>query len=437
MVRRSVVLVALVACSSHGETPIPPDIREPEPPKPGPARLHVSVDGQPVVGATVLFEDFQHGVQTVQTDLSGFAIADIFSGAFVTAIDPFGPPSDGITEIRTFAGVAPFDSLELTGGTPPAATPIAITLTAPIEGTAATYTVTTSCGTGTLARAGGTGTPTGQLSLRGCNGRFDVLVETFDAGSVPRRSLYASNLTVGDGDTITIPGPYELIPQVEFQAIAKPGIAAMATKATRRSPNGMEISRIFDIPIDLGSGNGTFTIDLPNMIDGIQLTEARSTPAPSTIQQDGLLDVTSPSALVFLDLFSDPLPKIISAPTFSPPRAIVWGESAFKPFVFESAPPPQETADFAILDLEVTRAAKQWRWRVSSPHDGPIINLPTLTGDFAVLAIVPGDTVSIEGLSIYGVPGTYDSIRGRTLDTKNPAAFLESTFGRVAFEELR
>jgi hypothetical protein len=433
MLRRSlVVLVSLTACGEHGSTPPPPDIVEPPPPVRGPVALTILHDGEPAVGVPVVFHDALGLVASVLTDASGLARVEMQGGGFVTAVNPFGTPADGIDDLRTYAAVQVGDLLVLESDS--RASTITVPVTAPVDPGAARYQLHTTCGSGSLAVQNGVAR--GNLVLTNCNNVADVLLETFDANDAPLRSIFRPGLAVVDGDPLVLPNGYEPIPNIEVTFSGFDG-KTIAARTALASPLGQLRETSFDVTI--GSGVGTKQLALPNILDGRIVTESRPNTDELALGTHRLLDWGPANFNQFINLFDVRLLDITSSPEFFPPRSVFWGESAFVATQLESAPPPDDrSADFTIVTLAITRETKTWRWTLATRHDGPSATLPLLPIELGDLNVAPGDTVEITQLMMAKVPGGYDAVRARIHNSQRLEDFIvDPSFGRIIAQDLR
>jgi len=433
------LLLGFAACGGeHGSMPAPPDIADPPPPFTGPVSLQITHNGAPAVGVAVVFQDAGVvGATTQPTDGSGTARVTMGRDGFVTVVNPFGPPATGAPDdVRTFAGVQPFDQLKLVEDT--RASPITVTVTAPIEPTAVEYRLHTSCGSGVLVKPSGPGLPTGQLTLTSCGGAADVLLETIDSSGNPSRSIYRPNLPVIDGGTVALPSGYQAIPgaRFDYSGIAD-GYGTVHVRGVLASSRGPVFETSGDVVIS--SGVGSTILPIPTISDPTLMTES-TLALTDSIATHGVLD-WGPNTGQFIDLWDDLLPELLSAPRFDLPRSVSWSEASFATFQFESGPIEDETRpDFVLIELAVERTGaspRTYTWRIAAPYFGPFVSLPLLPLDANDFNIAPGDSVDVAGLTTVNVPGGYGAVRARVLDSKRPEDLIEGSSGRIVYETLR
>ncbi len=436
----------LAACNEHGSQPPPPDVFVPPPPPTGFVSLRIALDdATPMPGVSVIFED-ANGTQSevATTDGSGLARVRMQDGGVVTAINPFGPES-GVDDLRTFVEVRIGDELTLVGPT----APITVEVSAPLDPGAKTYQLHSTCGSGTLVSPGGTGVPSGAISLRGCRGITDMLVETFDSAGAPHSSLYQAGQVVTDGRTLQLTGAYAPVASSRVTFSGVPDRFDHAdTRSMVLSIHGTVFEGpAFSTPIQLGNGQHAF--ELPTAGTPATLTRATFDAAGTTIPVHGVLQWGPPATDSFIDLFDDLLPEYLSAPELVSPRDIVWTEPFFAapfaatPFeVFDSAPPPRPAADFILATLQIVRSSgttRTWRWRIVTPYRGAAVKYPELPRgpgfDFNMDA---SDTITVTELTTMTIPGGYRAARATVLNTRRPEELIsDPTGGRIIFQQLR
>jgi hypothetical protein len=446
---RSLGLVWLsfaAACSAeHGsqpDAPVPPDLR---PPITGPVSLRIAIDDTPMVGVTVLFQDFgSQNLATLQTDATGSATLTMRAGGFVTAVNPFGPPAAGAPDdVRTFAAVQPGDELRLHGHG--AAQAITLTITGPRDPGAASYELHTSCGAGALV-APGTGLPTGQLTLRGCGGTADLLLESFDATGAPLRSVFQAGVAVADAGSVTLTGAYEPVPSVAFSYSSVPASCDhVDVRAVIDGARGPLVERSTTVPISTGSGTGARSLALPAFAGALLTAHSTLERSATSLAVHHIIDRSDAGTGAFIDLFRNLLPELVDGPVFELPGNVTWTESVIEAnveaFQFESGVQPLNLPDFVVLGLHVVRGTERtWDWRIVVPYAGPFIALPKLSVVPDGFSYSPqgGDTVTLPALTTAKVAGGYDAVRASVLDDDPPEHLLGPTFGsRITLEQLR
>ncbi|HEU0033895.1 MAG TPA: hypothetical protein VFQ53_24875 [Kofleriaceae bacterium] len=439
-----IVVVLVAACSEHGMSPPMPDVAPPPPPPSGPVSLRIASDGVPHPGVTVVFQAADsHVVGTAVTDASGVASMTMEAGGFVTAIDPFGPPAaGGANDLRTFAGVRPFDELRL--GRDDARTGLQVRVTAPVAQNAASYTLHTTCGTGTLV-ATGTGKPTALVTLQGCTSAVDMIVVANDATGKPLRALIARGLAVFDGDTLQLTGTYEPIASVGIEYSAVPdAYTSIETHATITTQAPI-LSADATAAVQFGIANTMLA--LPGFFDTALRIDAHPVPAAPKLGVHGVLTWSSFSTNNFVQLWDLLLPDYAQRPTFSLPRSIFWSETQNGARIlddapnFESSVPPNiGIPDVVIAKLHVARPDRTFDWTIATPYVGPVVTYPQLSptpGELAVFDPAPGDAVDVVRLSTVDVPFGYDSVRANILNVVDYAELItDPTFGRISYEDL-
>jgi hypothetical protein len=424
------VISTIIACSGGQSPPFP----EPELPdccteQVGPVTLRIH--GAHMDGVRVIFQDtFSSVLEDTHTDPAGLAVGPMKPNGFVTVIDPFGPRDDGRTDLRTFAGVGPFEELVLEG---PQGVITNVTVTAAIEPGATSYELTTSCGAGSLAVEGGIAT--GQLALVDCGASVELLLITRDASDTARRSIFHTASAI-DGATIALPNAYEPIPAVTLQYSGVEQHERIVARTTlARSRPVLEQTR----EIAIASGVGSATLPLPSIGGGTLLIESLPAPAEAGLTAHGMLDWAPTGATTyFLDMWRDLLPAVTSRPRFQVPNTIVWTEDhafAQATQLESSVPPPMRGPDLVVVDLAIARADRSWTWTVAAPHQKGLLALPVLPPD---TGLAPGDTVEVTDLFLAAVPFGYDAVRARVLSSRRPRDLIVDPFaGRIVYQQLR
>jgi hypothetical protein len=429
----SIVLVlALVACGGDdqnghlADAPLPIDAAGDASAQGGPVTLTVTSNGRPVPGVHVYFLNADSSmVKTADTDAAGTASAIMVAGGSVTAIDPFPTPviaaavAVGDNELNSFLGVKPGDHLVLTHTDTQT---VAFTLRASAVTGASDYQVFTTCGSGAITPGGGGGSgspdPGGVVSLDNCHGAADIAIVARDVStSTPLSALYHPDATLPDEGTLDLTADtYQALTDVTFTYMN--ASAPVTVQHSPVLPHGLLG------PFSLDAFEGSGTIHEPTLAGA---TEGIVDTSLSLIGEHEIVDWGPLSASYMLDLASVLLPDILDQPSYDiATRRVSWTEAA---------PGTGALPDLSFDVLEVTRpepSSRRWEWVIVAPYTRGEIVLPRLPTDIADWTPAAGDTVHAEEVTNAKVPGGYDAVRARALDSVSLSDLLPGT-GRAIF----
>lgn len=185
---RSLLFLLLAACGDdavHHLADAPPgtDVSPPDGARQT-ASVSISQGGVARAGIHVIVTDVGGGYGgTFDTDATGLAVAQIYPGGAVTAVDPFVEDGGG-TNLYTVADVQPGDLIELAEPSRDAGTTMAVTL--PTFAGAQTYWVYTACGNGTPS----------QIDLTACASTTPLLAVANDSNGFPIATLFENHAPV-------------------------------------------------------------------------------------------------------------------------------------------------------------------------------------------------------------------------------------------------
>jgi hypothetical protein len=158
--------------------------------------------GVPIEGAPVLFHDAGGAlIARAESDAEGRASAEVQGGGMVTVIDR------DERVLTTVLGAQPGDQLVVGARVGPATAAGNATVNVPAGGTA--YSVRGPCVTGS-----GSTTAIAAYVLDSCPGAAPVLA--LRNPSAPDAFLYAPDVTIGDGDTVDLPGSWQTIGSIDL-----------------------------------------------------------------------------------------------------------------------------------------------------------------------------------------------------------------------------
>lgn len=375
--------------------------------------------GLAVVGHEVVFVTQDGRVMSANTDGAGTASAEVFGGVTVAVVDPFGPPADGRFDVRSIAGIVPPAELFLLA---PFDDTISVTIDAPPDAGATSFEVRTSCGDGTIAQRIGT------IELHGCHGIADVIVVATDA-SGPRGAVN-QRFPVDDGATLALLGPYHPLGPVQVNVIG--GLTATMNGSAGILGAGALFSR--PLAIDVQAGQGSATAQLPNVAGTRAVAELAIDPLADELSQYHLFGWDDRSfANLTLDLTAGLGARILERPLVTP-RAITWLDQFLVPVMMEASPPPRNTPDLVVFELEVERGPMRWTWQLIAPYQFAEVEIPPLPQ----FAIQPGDTTTIRSMLLADPPGSYFDVRGQLLTGHGARDLMANTLnGQVITQQLR
>jgi hypothetical protein len=440
LVARLTSLFILVAACGGGSTPPggddddPPDCGTlrctPPPPPGGPVQIFVRNNGLPAPGVAVSIVDFLGATTVTETDAQGLVEQHIELGATITVVNPFGPLPGGIDDVRTIVDAQPFDAFDVSNGNSGTVT---MTVTGSASPGATSYELHTSCGTFPLTA------PSGEVTIPRCQTIADAMLVAL-VGGVPNAAV-TREFSLVEGGTIAFGSSYAAVPEQRVEYTGVGPFDEIAGTASLVSPRGELYERLF--VADINANIGTGRVLLPRNPTMMTFVDSHLVPRNGDLTRHGALDWNPPSTgdRMFVDLFNQLLPTVITAPRFAATNLIVWDE-AFRAeaVTLESsipdAPGPTAQGPLINFELSVTRGEQRWNWSVISRYGGPSFNVPIIPGEHA---LVSGDTVEIERMFVAVTSGGYDLVRPTLLRRPQPADLVTTQLqtGRVTYQELR
>ena len=400
------------------DAPLPPDA-----PASGTVSIEILEGITPRVGVRVLFQNADSSVVAdTTTGTDGKASATMEAGGYVTAIDPFVGLPQGVqtTELRTIAGVKPGDQLRLYERAEEGA-PLSVDVTVPLDGNAASYTVSTNC---LLDYPVVGGEPT-QVQLAGCGATAAFLVETYDSQGAPQSSFFKQSVPLAAGGAIDLSGEtYAAVPDATFSYTnVAANVTSLSVYGIRETPLGS--IHEFTAGADVSAGAATVIRKVPAIpnataatltaFSGPMYTQhmvAEWGPASATYA----LDATG----LFLREFTAPATLDAAA------HAVTWMQAA------DGAQP-----DFVVVNTYLDRDSggtlQSWEWQIAAPAASSVV-LPVLP-DSSPLNPQPGDT-GFFYVTAAKVPGGYDGIRASVLAIENFQDIATGATGQASFAVL-
>lgn len=433
----ALTLLALVACGDDGvhhladAPPGPIDAPVADAPTSGPVTLTITQGGVPRADVDVYFQNANSSlVAKVLTGADGKASAVMEPGGFVTAINPFNVLT-GIAlnaDLRTFAGVKPGDELQLTQERG-LGTSIAVTFTAPIDGAALYYYLSSSCSSQTSLFTQNTNV-SGEVFMYDCGGTADVLVYTEDANGQPLGYVYKPGVAVTDGGTVDFTDAYVAIPDSTFTYTNAPAaLTGFELEHQQATTRGLAFSDyIFG---NLTTGTGSITVKVPPITGATAIN--RSTFYPWSNNGSQHLVTWGPrAATTTIDVGAGLLPEYLTVPAYAAgTRSFAWTAG--------SAP---NTPDLVIGELSASRTdanavTTYWDWKIAAPYSATSVVLPELPTDVAQFNILATDTAEIYQLRTAKLPGGYDAVRETALDSSWPPDVVVGATGQLVYEDLQ
>ncbi len=428
--------VLMAGCGDDGvhhlpDAPPPPDARADAGPL-QPVTLTITDGGVGQAGIRVYFQNPDMGlVLAPLTDAAGQATATVMPGAFVTVINAFPPavPTGIATdELRTFAGVKPGDQLVLSRGGG-SSTPVAVDVTVPIDPTATSYILYTSCGSFDVSGGGGSGSgsggPGGPVLMFGCGATADVAIETRDASGHPLNSLFHPDALVSEGGTIDLSGDTY-------------APAATATYSYTSIPNGFTTLNVLDL---LVTAKGP-------LVDSFVGADITANAASTSVKRAGVPAALAVTETAFFNggrgdhrvlEWGQPgpyalsanvlLPEYMTTPEFDPAaHAARW-----------TSGPGASQPDFTVLKMRFSRdvpSLQLWTWEIAAPYGGTSVTYPVLPAAAMGFNPVTSDSFSVDELRTLKVPGGYDVVRPRALTFGDEHELVAGGSGRLIYEAL-
>jgi hypothetical protein len=400
----------LAGCGSSGGGKLP-DAAPSDGNPSSPVTLTVTLDGKPIAGVHTYFLDPDDApIATVDTDATGTAQAMMPRGGSVTALDPFPQSTAALAladnnQLITIAGAKPGDHLVLGRTTGD----VDVTLRAPIEATADSYDVHTTCGSGSLGR-GSSGNSSGPLFLFGCHGAADIVIvsnsaSTTTQSATPISGLYHPDAAVVANGIIDVTlDHYSPLTPVTFTYLNAPD-GSISVEHSPILPHG---------PLD------PFTADVTG--GAVTILEPTLPAANSTIttrftaSAEQLVIDTGPSTTSYtLDVKDLLLPDIPAPAAFDPTTGHVsWVEGT-------TGATPDLTVNFIHVQRGDVTSGRRWDWAIMAPYHRGEIAFPHLPGDVFGWTPIASDTVSAEEVTNVKITGGYDAIRARALSDNNIA----------------
>jgi hypothetical protein len=367
----------------------------------GAVTVTVTRAGVPLANVRVYFLRTDSTViATESTDPAGVATAEVEAGSLVTVMMPSDPPL--IRAIATLGGIQPGDAIVVGS---PARTPLSLTLSIPKDPGAASYELHSSCGSSFEVADSDTGAI--ELEHGNCAAPLDFLVVSLDGTGAPLRALYApGQLPVSD--QLAISGTYG---PMRTATLAYTNVPADTARLDVRYRLGQPDRPVFGAFASIESfpgGAATTDLTVPDASLGVVISE-RLHDGRSV---HGVLDrIDVPSASRSVDFEGLRLPGFATPPAHDRTT----GRISWTPEASALAP------DFAFAYVLTERDDQTvWSHTVVTPYSGSEIVVPGLPVEDFDYNPRPGDDGGPVELVIAKVPGGFEAVRERYLETLNP-----------------
>ena len=386
---------------------------------PNPVTIAALLDGQPVAGVHVYFQNADSTVVlSTITDAQGTASAVMAAGGYVTAVDAFTMPQ-APDEIATFAGVKPGDHLVLSAKS--AATQINVTVQVPDDAAATSYTVYTPCSTPTavtppLAVASGT------VTLTNCGTSTDFLVVTSDQTGTPLNAFYAANQAVADNGTVDLTNQtYAGVLPRTYTMNNVPALRSTVIDDFVVDPHGIIWNGNTSTPSD--TTNPSATLAVPTFTNANDIVVTYTSQGSS---EHVLVDWGPYSQTFTTDVGARVLPFYTASPTFD--------TTTHMATITEDT--TGQTPDLSVIAVNGFRQTDQrsWDWTIAAPH-ATSIGFPTLPTDVYDFNFAATDQTFVSRWTNAKVPGGYDAVRAQILNALQPTDFAVSGTGQAALED--
>lgn len=351
----------------------------------------ITRQGVAQAGVAVVFQDPSSTlIDAATTDTEGRAWARMPAGGFVTSIEHVG---SGVDELTTFATVVNGDALRLDIAPLDTGTDKALTVTVPIDGTASSYGIQTSCGAG-----GADATGTGSMSLVNCGPTTDLVIASYLDGVATGRVLYAPGVALPATGNVVIAGVYEELVASSLTYTNVPAQVALVSAYQAVSA----VLRAYDTSGTVAPAGGTATIGLKiPPTTGSVLTVSTLYPVSGEVGQQALYDWDTAAPTLTRDLATALLPAYATAPVYDvTTHTATWTERAGGP----AADLVRATLNIFRDDIPVGRA---WHWHLAVARGStPSVKFPTLPSvagfDFNPAS---ADTAVVDELTELRLPG--------------------------------
>ncbi len=402
-------------------------------PSAGLVKLTITQDANPQPGVRVYFQNADSTVvSATTTDAAGVASATMEPGGYVTAIDPFNTLPLGLppaTDVRTFAGVKPGDSLVLHQVANQPLTDVKVLV--PLDPNAVSYLLYTSCGTYDITNNGGSdgsGGPGGLMTLFGCGATTDFVVEAHDVNNIAISSFTQANVALVQGGTIDLTAAtYAATQDVTWSYSNVPaGIGSFNITGFLTTPNGTVVNTFSSAIVNNGSATTT-GVKRPVVPGALSINSSRFFGGNFSLHS--VVEWGPASQTNTLDLASVLLPEYADLPAYGEvAHSVVWTVNAGG-----GARP-----DFARVQMSVNRPSPtlNWNWEIVGPTPTDTIVFPVLPAPDDQLNPNGTDNVQVNGLVTARVPGGYDAVRANALANQGFETVAVGASGRAVFQEL-
>ena len=390
-----------------------------------PARVTVHLNGPfgsagPIVGGAFAFvaPDGTTTLSSGVTDANGIASAVVPAGSSVTI--QAGPASvSSPPDLFTFLDVKPGDDLVI-GNPNGLGDTNTVNITIPTSGAASSYQIASACGSTTGAG------PTIAAAFSTACTTTDLIVSALDMSGDPIGQLYAPNISLTNGSSLSLSETYSDPTSVTFAATNLAGFVE-AYDMTAGVADGTTV--VGAAYYDAGQ---QFTNTPPAANSSILNVPAFSGPTFVWGVDVGAIEGES---VIVLGREANPGDETLDFSTITIPT--IDGDIASYEGVVANAISWTEdgtgSVDAARVDIAVSLAAAGFNWHIVGPHAAASLAVPTLPNSLAIGDLSAASGVSITSIALYQVPHGWDVLRANIFamlgDQFDDAAALTTTIG--------
>lgn len=417
-----VLIVAAAACGDDGgkqtvDAGPDPDADIDAPVTGDPVTLTVTLDGSPVAGVRVHFQNPDSSlIASAMTDAAGVASSPMPNGGFVTAVNPFADPGVPFVDLFTYSDVEPGDDLKLAeffGGNG-----IDLTFTLPADNTAGVdaYIVSTPCGDSS--------TTTNSLTLAvdsRCSTTTDVVVVSVDVNNEAVGWFYASNVASASGTIDLTASTYTAATSKTFTFDNIPAaLGGINFRDGYFSGNG----RVVEF---LGAGDGTSVTQTLKVSPFANATEAIFASGTSAWSEHRFADWGPFSAATHTVDVGARLLRDATA-------GVSWDAATHQAGWTLAA--TGEVPEVTEAYMECYRQSSLYiYWTIVGAYDGTSIEYPVLPVEGTDYNCAAADTAELY-VSLGKFPGGWDAIRENFFAIDGTEGLVSATPGSATIQEI-